>query len=293
MDLALLSLIWGASFYSIRLTLDELPFTTSVAWRVTPAAVVLWFYVWLRGLPLPRDPKIWAALIMMGFLNNVIPFSLMAWGQLYIETGLTAILNATTAIWGVVLAALAFQDERVNLRKGLGVGLGFCGVALAIGLENLLHFDLRSLAQLAVVGGALAYAIAGLWARIYLSDLSAPVAAAGMLTGSSLIMIPTALWIDGPMLPNLPVTWAALGYMSLIATAGAYLLYYRVLATAGAGNALLVTLMIPPVAIVLGAALRGETLLPQAYGGFALLALGLVLIDGRCLAWIDRARRSG
>ncbi|TFL18621.1 DMT family transporter [Jannaschia formosa] len=287
-ELGLLSLIWGGSFLAIRTALDEIPFVTSVAYRVGIAALVLWAYVALRRLPLPRDPRVWGALLVMGLLNNVVPFSLMAWGQLHIETGLTSILNAGTAVFGVLAAATFLADESLTPRRTAGVGLGFLGVATAIGLENLAAFDLRSMAQVAVVLGTVSYAMAGVWARLRLAGLVPQVQAAGMLTGSSLVMIPAALWLDGPVLPREPDTILAIGYYAIVATACAYLLYFRILAMAGSGNVMLCTLLVAPVAILLGAGLRDEVLSPNVYAGFALLALGLVLIDGRLLRALRR-----
>ncbi|UWQ17012.1 DMT family transporter [Jannaschia sp. M317] len=280
-ELMLLALIWGGSFLSIRVALDEIPFVTSVAFRVGVAALVLWGWVALRRLPLPRDPRIWGALLVMGVLNNVLPFSLMAWGQLHIETGLTSILNAGTAVFGVLAAAIFLADERLTPRRALGVTIGFFGVAVAIGLENLSSFDLRSAAQLAVVAGTICYALAGVWARTRLTGLAPQVQAAGMLTGSSLVMVPAALMIDGIVVPQQSDTILAVGYYAVVATALAYLLYFRVLATAGSGNVMLCTLMIPPVAILLGAWVRGEVLAPTVYLGFALLIAGLLILDGR------------
>jgi len=289
-ELTLLSLIWGASFLAIRVALDEVGFVTVVAHRVFWAACVLWLVVWLLGMSVPRNPRIWAAFLIMGLLNNVIPFSLMTWGQLYIETGLTSILNGATAVFGVIVAAAIFGDERLTLRRIAGVLLGFFGITVAIGFDNLRNFDLHSLAQLAVLGGTLSYALASSWARVTLSGLAPQVAAAGMLTASSLIMLPAAWLIDGrPSLRLSPDTIAGIAYFSLAGTALAYLLYYRVLAMAGSGNLMLCTLLIPPIAIVLGALVLGETLLPQAFAGFALLAIGLIILDGR----IFRRMRAG
>jgi drug/metabolite transporter (DMT)-like permease len=291
-ELLLLSTIWGASFLSIRIALDEVPVLTVVAHRVFWAALALWLVVALRRLPLPRDPRIWGAFLVMGCLNNILPFTLMAWGQLHIETGLTSILNAATAIWGVLVAAAVFADERLTARKACGVALGFAGVATAIGLDTLATFDLRSLAQLAVIAGTISYALAGAWARVRLSGLSPAVAAAGMLTGSSVIMVPLAVLVDGPpAIPQGGDTILAIAYYALVATALAYLLYYRILRMAGSGNLLLCTLMIPPVAILLGALVRGETLHPGAFAGFGLLALGLLILDGRLLRLARRWTR--
>ncbi|WP_259986784.1 DMT family transporter [Sulfitobacter sp. S190] len=289
--LLLLALIWGGSFLSIRIALDEIPPLWTVVHRVLWAALVLWVAVWWTGAALPRGKRVWIGFAGMGLLNNVIPFSLMAWGQLFIPTGLTSILNAATAIFGVVVAAVLLADERLSGRKALGVLLGFAGVATAIGLRNLLSFDVTSLAQIAVLAGTLSYAFAGVWARHYLSGLTPQVAAAGMLTASSVVMVPLAMAVEGPPDTDLALrTIGAVAYYSLVATAAAYLIYYRVLALAGSGNLLLVTLLIAPVAIVLGAVVLGESLAPQAYGGFALLALGLIVIDGRLIDRLHSGR---
>ncbi len=287
-ELGLLALIWGGSFLSIRVALDEIPFVTSVAYRVGVAALILWVYVALRRLPVPSDWRTWGALLVMGLLNNVFPFLLMAWGQLHIETGLTSILNAATAIFGVLVAALLLADENLTWRRGIGVSIGFLGVATAIGLHNLASFDLRSAAQLAVVTGTISYAFASVWARVRLTGLSPQVQAAGMLTGSSLVMIPLALTLDGIVVPTQGDTILAIAYYAVIATAVAYLLYFRVLAMVGSGNTMLCTLMVAPVAILLGAWLRDEVLSANVYLGFGLLVAGLLIIDGRVLRVLMR-----
>ncbi len=280
-ELFLLALIWGGSFLAIRVALDEVPVITSVLHRTGWAMIVLWGVILAMRQPIPREPRIWGAFLVMGLLNNVIPFGLMTWGQLHIETGLTSILNAATAIFGVLVAAAVFPDERLTARKVIGVGLGFLGVAVAIGLRNLTSFSIQSIAQIAIIAGTFSYALASSWARAKLSHLPPEVAAAGMLTGSTVVLLPAALLIDGPVTLSLHSdTWIAIGYYAVIATAGAYLLYYRVLAMAGSGNLMLVTLVIPPVAIVLGAYARDETLTPQAFAGFALLAVGLLILNG-------------
>ncbi len=281
----MLSLLWGGSFLSVRIALDEIGPLTTVAHRTGWAMLILWGYVILRRMPVPREWRVWVAFLGMGVLNNVIPFSLMAWGQLHIESGLTSILNASTAIFGVIAAAIFFADEKLSARKAIGVTFGFFGVATAIGLSSLAQFDLRSLGQLAVIGGTISYALAGVWARKTLSHLPPQIAAAGMVTGASLIMVPMAWAVEGPISLALePRTWMAIGYYAIAATAVAYLLYYRVLQLAGSGNLMLCTLTIAPVAIVLGAVVLGEALPLRAYAGFALLAIGLIIIDGRLIA---------
>ncbi|MEM6308840.1 MAG: DMT family transporter [Pseudomonadota bacterium] len=292
-ELFTLGAIWGASFLSIRIALDEIGFLTSVAHRVLWATLLLWGVVIALGLAIPKAPRIWAAFLVMGLLNNVIPFGLMAWGQLHIESGLTSIFNAATAMFGVIAAAMFFADEKLTAQKTIGVCVGFLGVVIAIGPGALTSFDMRSLAQLAVLGGTVSYALASVWARKFLGGLVPQVAAAGMLTGSTLIIVPVAWSVEGPMSLHLQTdTYLAIGYYSLIATAGAYLLYYRVLAMAGSGNLMLCTLIIVPFAISLGAWVRGESLSANSLFGFGLLALGLIVLDGRLSRLlIDRRHR--
>ena len=281
-ELFLLALIWGGVFLAVRLALDEVPFVTSVAHRVFWAAVILWGYVWARGLAVPRSARVWGALLVMGCLNNVIPFSLMAWGQLHIPSGLASVFNSATALFGVLIAALILADERLTKNKVIGSAIGFFGVATAIGLDSLRNFDITSLAQLAVVAGTLSYAFAGVWARIMLAGLTPQVAAAGMLTGSSLVMVPAAFVIDGVPGVDLSATaFGAIAYYVIFATAGAYLLYYRILAASGSANLMIVTLLMPPISIMLGALVLNETLSPNVYIGLAILALGLLILDGR------------
>ncbi len=279
-ELILLGVIWGMSFLAIRIALDTIPVITSVFHRVFWAALALWIVIIFQRQSVPSDPKVWGIFLIMGLLNNVLPFSLMAWGQLYVETGLTSILNAATAIFGVLLAALFFRDERLTKTRLLGVGLGFLGVSITIGLRQFSNLNPSNLGQVAILAGTLSYAFAAIWARIHMSALPPQIAAAGMLTGSAILMTPVMLLVDGVPTFTLPLqTWLAIAYYALLATAGAYLLYYRVLQQAGSGNVLLVTLIIPPIAILMGALVRDEALPPRAFIGFTVLAIGLLILS--------------
>jgi len=290
-EMFLLALIWGGSFMAAAVALREVGVFTIVAHRVFWAMLILWAVVWLRGYRLPRDPGMWGAFLVMGILNNALPFSLFVWGQKFIESGLVSILNASTAIFGVLVAAIVFADERLTSRKAIGVTIGFAGVVSTIGVGNLLSFDVKSTAQLAVVLATICYACASAWARRTMGGLPPELSAAGMLTGSSLIMVPVALVVEGaPSVHLLPSTLAALGFFTVVATAVAYLLYYSVLKRAGSGNLTLVTLIIPPVAILLGAVFLHERLDLREFAGFGLVALGLIVIDGRLLGLIRRGK---
>jgi len=282
--LTLLAVIWGGSYLSNRVALEQVPVFTTVAFRVGGAALALWVYILARGLPVPLTAKLAFTFIIMGTLNNVIPFTLIVWGQQHIPSGLAAILNAATAIFSVLLAALLFADERLTANKAAGVALGFLGVIVIVGKDALTHLDITSWGQAAMIGAAVSYAVSSAFARVYLRGLRPEVSAAGMLTASALVMVPLALWRDGvPTFAYGATSWGALVYLALVSSAFAYVIFYRVLTLAGAGNLQLVTLLVGPVAVAMGAVVYGEALAFNEYAGFAIIAGGLLLIDGRIL----------
>ena len=284
-----LGAIWGGIFPAAKLLLEEVGPVTIVAQRTFWAALALWGIALLRGATVPRSLSVWVGFAGMGLINNVIPFSLIFWAQQHIEAGLAAILNGSTAIFGVLVAAIFLPDERLTPRKIVGVVLGFIGVATVIGLEHLEEFNLRSAAQLMLLGATLSYAFAGVWARKMLAGVAPDVSAAGMLTFAALVTIPGAWALGEPFsLAYSTPTLLLLAYVALAGTALAFLLYYRVLALAGSSNLLLVTLLVAPFAILISTLLLGERLTPNALAGFGIIALGLAVIDGRLVKLIRR-----
>lgn len=280
--LVLLAAVWGGSFFFAEIALSEVPPLTITLHRVFWAVPILALIVRLKGLSLPRTPRIWGAYFVMGALNNAIPFSLIFWGQTQIHSGLASILNATTAMFGAVVAGLLLKDEPLTKNKLLGAVLGIAGVAFIMGPAALTEFNPASLAQIAILGATLSYAFAGVWGRMTLSRQPPLVNAFGMLVGSTILMIPVALLTDG--IPNLHLSapvWAALLGMAALSTALAYVLYFAILTMAGAANLLLVTLLIPAFAISLGVMFLGEQMDPSAWMGFGIIALGFAITDGR------------
>jgi drug/metabolite transporter (DMT)-like permease len=284
--LVVLSVLWGGSFFFTSVALKDLPPFTIVLLRVGGAALTLNLMLRLMGLRLPRGREVWLAFLGIGILNNVIPFSLIVWGQSHIPSGLAAILNATTPLSTVVVAHLFTRDEKMTGNRLAGVLIGLAGVAVMIGPEALKGIGTNVLAQLAGLAAALSYAFAGVYGRRFKRLGVAPlVTAAGQVTVSTLILLPLALIVDQPWtlpMPGLP-TWGAVAGIATLSTALAYVIYFRVLATAGATNLLLVTFLIPVSAIVLGSAVPGERLEPQHFAGMALIGAGLAAIDGRLL----------
>jgi len=284
--LTLLSVVWGGSFFFNEVAVAEMPALTVVAARVAGAALVLVLVLRVFGIALPRDRRVWAAFLIMGLLNNAIPFTLIVWGQTQIASGVAAILNASTPVFTVILANFLTADEPMSGRRLAGVLLGLGGVAAMIGGSFAEAMSGEVLAKVAVLGAAVSYALAGVFGRRFRAMGVAPMATAtGQVIMSSLILIPLALIVDRPWTLPMPSA-AALGSLAGIATistALAYVIYFRLLATAGATNLLLVTLLVPVTAILLGVAFLGEDLVPRHVMGMALIGAGLIAIDGRLL----------
>ena len=236
------------------------------------------------GLSLPADSRVWAAFVGMGILNNVVPFSLIVFGQTRIGSGLAAILNATTPLFAVVVAHLAAPGERLTPARLAGVALGLLGVVAMVGPAALHGLGGALAAQVACLAAALSYAVAGLYGRRFQAlGVAPPATAAGMLTASAALIAPLALLVDRPWTlpwPG-PAAVAALLGLAALSTALAYLLYFRLLASAGATNLLLVTFLIPVSAVALGVLVLGEAIAARQVLGMALIGAGLAAIDGR------------
>jgi drug/metabolite transporter (DMT)-like permease len=291
--LGILAAIWGGAFFFIGVAVRHVPPLTYVWLRLTIAAAAMWGYLYFKGGKLGLPKQVWGSILLLALLNNALPFTLFGWGQTHIASGLASILNATTPIWGVVVAHFLTHDERMSPRKIAGVLLGFGGVALMIGPSLLSSLGTSALAQLACVAAALSYALAAVWARRFrvlgVSPLSVTT---GQLTAGALMMLPMSLIVDQPWThPFPPISaWGAITALALFCTAFGYVLYFRLIETSGATNALLVTLLVPPVAILLGFLFLGEQLAPQDFLGLGLIALGLAAIDGRLVSALQARR---
>jgi drug/metabolite transporter (DMT)-like permease len=279
-----LGMLWGGSFFFAAVALAELPPLTIVLSRVGIAAIVLWLLMRLLRRRMPGDGASWRAFAVMGALNNLVPFSLIVWGQSHIASGLAAILNAMTPLFTVVLGHVLTADERLNAGKLAGVIFGLLGVAVVVGPDALSGIGVGVLSELACLAAALCYACAGLYGRRFRRMGLTPLAtAAGQVTATTAMLLPIALAVDRPWLLPLPGAAAAGAVLgsALLCTALGYVVYFRLLATAGATNLLLVTFLIPASAILLGALVLGEQLAARHFAGMALIALGLAAIDGR------------
>lgn len=292
--LAALALIWGGAFFFIGVAVRHVPPFTYVFARVTLAAAAMWAFLWWRGQPLGLPRAAWGAIILLALLNNALPFVLFGWAQTHIASGLASILNATTPIWGVIVAHLFTADEMITPRKAIGVLVGFAGVGLMIGPGLFASIGDSVLAQLACVVASLAYALAGVWARRFRKMGVSPInVTTGQLTVAAIMMLPVSLIGDRPWtVPFPPVeAIAAIAALAVVCTALGYVLYFKLIDSSGATNALLVTLLVPPTAILLGVAFLGEVITAIDIGGLLLIASGLAAIDGRLLNWRPRRPR--
>ncbi len=295
--LLILSVVWGGSFFFNRVAVQELPVFTVVVSRVALAAVILTAILKLRGERLPTSGRVWAAFFGMGFLNNAVPFLLIVWGQQFIASGVASILNASTPLFTVVFAHFLTTDEKLSGGRLAGVLIGFAGVAVMIGPDAFRALGGNLAAQLACLGAAVSYAFAGIFGRRFRAMGVTPMTtAAGQVIASSTMLIPVMLFVDRPWTLTMPsmAAIAALVALAAVSTAFAYVLFFRILSTAGATNIVLVTFLVPVSAILLGVAFLGERLRPEHLAGMALIGAGLAAIDGRIWRrFASRAARDG
>lgn len=290
--IALLSVLWGGSFLFNRVAVAEIPPFTLVWFRVALAGAVLAACLPLTRQRLPVGVTAWRDVAVMGLLNNVVPFVLIVWAQRTIDGGLAAILNALTPIFAVVFTHVMTSDKATR-PQFFGVLLGLVGVAVLVGPGALALAGGHVVAELAVVVATMSYGLSAVWSRRFRGH-PPMVTASGQLIASTVMLAPLALVLDQPWTltpPGLAATAALIG-LALLSTALAYLLFFRIITLAGAANATLVTLLIPVSAILLTATLLGERLAAHQFLGMAVIASGLLAVDGRLARALAKRRVS-
>ena len=283
--LLLLSLLWGSSFYFYKVLVAVLPPVTVVLGRVVIAAIALNLWLLARGERLPLGGGRWKRFLLLGLLNNVAAFVLIAWGETRISSGMASILNATTPIFMALVAHFGTHDEKLSWAKMAGITLGIAGTAILVGLQAFAGSS-AVLGEVAVILASFSYALGGVYSRRF-RDLPPLTAATGQVTGGAVLLLPLSLVVDRPWTLAMPgwQTWAALLAIGLVNTALAYFVFFKMLASAGITYISLVTFLIPVFALLLGVAFLGESVTVQALAGMAVIALGLAAIDGRLLKW--------
>ena len=283
--LLLLSCLWGGSFFFIGVAVTELPPLTIVTLRVGLAAIILWIFFLVSGQEIPKSLKLWRTFFVLGLLGNAIPFSLIVWGQTHITSGLASIINATTPLFTILIAGTLLSDERITGGKLIGVALGILGVAvLIIGPSRMIEITSDTTAQLAVVGAAISYGFATVYGRRFKAMGISPLTTViGQVTTATVILLPLALIVERPdQLSNPSIqVWLAVFSLAAFSTVLAYILFFRILSSAGATNVVLVTFLVPITASLLGWLVLDEQLYIEHFIGMVFIGLGLASIDGR------------
>ncbi len=280
--LLLLSAIWGGSFYFFAILIKEIPVFTIVFFRVFLATVALWLVVLAKKLKPPVGWAQWKNYFVMGLINNVIPFSLIVWGESKVAPGLAAVLNATTPFFTVLIAHAFTANERLSWNRLTGALIGLLGVAALVGIDSIKSLGGDLIMQLAIVLAAVFYGFSAVWARRF-SNMPPIVNAASQTAASSLMLLPLMLVFDHPWALPIPSNLALFSQLALalLCTAIAYILFFTILKRAGSTNISLVTFLVPISAIILGAALLNEQITLNHILGMAVIGIGLALIDGR------------
>lgn len=290
-SMLVLSVLWGGSFFFSKIAVTAFPPLTIVCLRFAAASVIVFAYARVRGLAIPTDRRSWAAFAGMGLLNNLVPAGLIVWGQTMIASGLASVIIATTPIFSMLPIHATGMEERLSWPKLTGMLLGLAGVAVLLRAGTRGAWTSSTTGILACLGAALSYGLANaLGARFRRLGIAPPVSALGQMTSTAIMSLPLMLALETPWrlpLPGMHV-WAAMAGLAGLSTALGYIVFFRLLATAGATNVSLVTLLIPVSAVLLGCLVLGEQVSAIQGLGMALITSGLIAIDGRAM---DRARQ--
>jgi drug/metabolite transporter (DMT)-like permease len=281
--LLFISVTWGLSFFFIEIVLRELGPFTLVFYRIGIAALIAVVWLYSSGRRLPGDRRSWSRFFVLGAINNLIPFSLITWGQVYISSSLASILNATTPLFAAVLAHKLTSDEQLTGHRIIGILLGIIGVSLLVGPEALYGISSNVLGQFAILAAAISYACGGIYTR-QLKDMPVMVAMTGTLVAASVLTLPLVFIYEYPVRTSMQwSTFGALLGISVFGTAFAYMLYFHIIRTVGVTNTLLVTFLVPVTALLLGVLVLKETLSQHAIAGMLVIFAGLVAVDGRLI----------
>ncbi len=289
--LLLLSVLWGGSFFFSKIAVAALPPLTIVFVRFSTAAMLVYAYVRARAMAVPTDIRSWASFVGMGLLNNLIPAGLIVWGQTMIPSGLASVIIATTPIFSILAIHFTSADERLNLGKVSGMVIGLVGVCVLFRLGATDTRNVSTIGIIACLGAAASYGFANaLGQRFRRLGIPPAVGAMGQMIATAIMALPLALAMEAPWRLTVPDAhiWASMAGLVILSTALGYVVFFRILATAGATNISLVTLLIPVSAVLLGSVVLGERVSTTQVVGMLLIALGLITIDGRVIVVAGR-----
>lgn len=286
--LALLALLWGSSYLFIKLAVAEIPPVTLIALRVLGAAIFLMIVMGMRAEKLPRDRRTWRMLLLQAILNSIGAWTILAWGQQFVDSGLASVLNSTSPIFVFLITSLVTRHETLGGRKLVGAVLGMLGVILIVGVDALRGLGSQVAGQIACLIGAALYAGAAIYAK-RLGHISAVATAIGTMIWASIVLVPVALVLDRPwtLMPG-PTAIAATVVLSVICTGVALLIYFRLVRTLGSIGVASQSYLRAGVGVGLGIAFLGETLNATVATGLIAAIAGVALIN-----WPVRRRMTG
>jgi drug/metabolite transporter (DMT)-like permease len=288
--LGILALIWGSGFFFTRIAVRDFSPATLIAVRSGLSAIILFALVRKRRLAIPeRTWDAWRPFVILGLFNVALPFTLNAWGLTRIESGLAGILTATVPLFTVIIAHLATQDERLTPPVALGIGVGLCGVITILGLDLSTLFEGSGLAMLAVLASSAIFGVVGVYGR-RVRGFPPLVMALGQMSTATVLLLPLVLF-EQPWDATTPTSDGMLSLAALtLSTVVAYIIYFRLLAVAGAVATSMVAYVIPVIAVFLGVVFLDEHLEPHHFAGMALILAAMGLLDGRLVQWLTSRR---
>jgi len=289
---ALLGLIWGSSFFWIKLGLRELPPLTLVALRILLAAVGLTLVAWAGRVPVDGLRR-WADFLVIGILNAALPFFLITWSEQHIPSGVASILNSTVPLFTILLSPWFVPEDRWTAPRVVGMGVGFLGVIVLLSPQAFSGGLSGSLSgHIGMLLASICYAVSPIYARRRLSGLNPRVQALGQMWVAAALILPIAGQVEGPLaLPRLPLSWLAVGWLGIVGSCAGNLLFYSLLNSVGPTRTALVSYLFPLVGVILGVGLLAEPLTWQLFAGGALIIGGVVLVNARRL-WIWPPRKA-
>ena len=278
-----LATIWSSSFTVVKVAVETVPPITLATLRIILAAIVLYAYMRSKGLRIPKSPQFWKSAVMVAFFGNCLPFTLIGWGQLTIDSGLAAILMAVMPLSTLLLLHIFTGNERLTVLKLIGIGTGFMGVVVLVGPEALKGLGGDLVAQLAVAGGAICYAIASTSAT-HMPPMHPAERGAPVMILAAVMFIPVSLWVDQPwtLKPDMISVTAAV-YLGLFPTALATIIYFHLISARGATFIALNNYMVPALGVIWGWLFLHETVSSQSLIALALILAGIAITQFRPL----------
>ena len=284
-----LGTLWGSSFFFVELLLEMLSPFLIVYLRVALAAILLLFILLIKQVKVTLNASLIFSLFIMAILNNVLPFLLIAYGQQTVTGGLASILNANTSLLTILIAPLLIPSEKLSFNRVGGAIIGICGVIIAVGYENIFQIYENNLGKYLIFLATLSYALASVWAKLTLDGVPALISATGMLTGSAIILTPIAFFYNFDELSNLSLSAFSMSALfAILCSVLAYIIYFKILESAGASNLLVCTVIIPPSAIVLNSIFLNQAVSQSETIGLLIIIMGLIVLDGRYIKSDER-----